>query len=208
MLAIAPVHPSKKAVVVADWDSEEEGKRSARGIEFRRRLKEDSQEKKRADQQARHAADLDLAERVYEALILATNQGPLDTLARDPNTLFFEYFEGFYRDLVASTLGHNVPNRNNRGGTSVMLNRISRSNITSQQIQQHNRLVSRLVTIGSIPDFRDRFLVRREGHVSSEEDDVGAAQAPAQAPARAGRRRRREEEDQQAAARRVLRRGG
>lgn len=205
MLAIAPVHPSKK-VVVADWDSEEEGKRSARGIEFRRRLKEDSQEKKVAAQQARHAADLDLAERVYEALILATNQGPLDTLLRDPNALFFEYFEDFYRDLVASTLGHNVPNRNNRGGTSVMLKRISRSHITSQQIQQHTRVVRRLVTIGSNPDFRDGFLVRREGHVSSEDEAVGAAQAQAKAPARAGRRRRRGEEDQQAV-RRVLRRG-
>jgi len=206
MLAIAAVHPSKK-VVVADWDSEEEGKRSARGIEFRRRLKEDSQEKKMAAQEARHAADLDLAERVYEALILATNQGPLDTLARDPKALFFdEYFEDFYRDLVASKLGHNVPNRNNRGGTPVMLNRISRSHITSQQIQQHTRLVRRLVTIGSNPDFRDGFLVRREGHVSSEDEAVGAAQAQAQAPARAGRRRRRREEDQQAA-RRVLRRG-
>jgi len=31
MVAIAPVHPSPKKVVVADWDSEEEGRRSARG---------------------------------------------------------------------------------------------------------------------------------------------------------------------------------
>ena len=87
MLTAAPVHPSKK-VAFADWDSDVEGERSRRGIEFRRQLKEDRQRKKMAAQQAIAAADQNLALRVYTALILQTNRSGLDTLAQNERNFF------------------------------------------------------------------------------------------------------------------------
>ena len=84
MLAAAPVQPPKK-VSFLYWDSDEEGKRSARGAELRRKQKEEKQQKKMAAQ----AADMELAGRVYAMLIEDSNRGPLDTLARNQDNRFF-----------------------------------------------------------------------------------------------------------------------
>ena len=180
MFASAPsVHPSKK-VVFAGWDSEEEGKRSARGIEFRRRLKEEKQQKKMAARQAR-ADDLDLARRTYQALIEDSNRGPLDTLAQDQDNQFFFLLSLFYTNLRASPLGNAIHRRGERERTSVILGRIRQSGITFQQIQQHRHLVQNLLSIGGLIAIRDGFLTRREGHVSSEDDHDEEDQDPAQA---------------------------
>ena len=77
MLAIAPHHPSgggkggqkRRQVTFVDWNSKEEQERSARGVAFRLRLKEDSRQKKRAEAAARQADRIQHASRVYAALI-------------------------------------------------------------------------------------------------------------------------------------------
>ena len=89
MSAIAPAHPSKK-VAIAGWDSEEEGERSRRGIEFRQKLKKDSQRKKMAHQLVKRNI---LAEKVYNVLILPDNHGRLNELARNEDNFIFEGLE-------------------------------------------------------------------------------------------------------------------
>ena len=93
-----------------------------------------------------------------------------------------------------------------------MLARIARSGITFQQIQGHRNLLQCLLILGANLSFRDGFLRRREGHVSSESsegsegsDDNAAGpvpapvqppvQPPAQAQARPRGRRPRAEDD-------------
>jgi hypothetical protein len=207
---------SRKAVVFVGWDSEEEGKRSVRGIEFRRRLKEDSKNKKMAAREAQRSANLDLASSAFEALLEPTNRRGVLVLVAN-HTDFAFLLHQFYTSVVNSRLG-SIPNT--FAAPRTMLRNLEDASITFQQVQQHpdysSIFVAALAAIGINPEFSDQFLGRREGQVSSEdeaaagpeaadEDEavdaadeaVDAAQAPAQAPARAGRGRGREEEDQE-----------
>lgn len=171
MLAFAPSHPSKK-VVFADWDSEEEGQRSARGIEFRQRLKEDRKNKKMAEREARRLRNLEIATRAYAALILPANHNRLEGLDRTSSN-FFRLFEPFFRTLADSAeLGRHVLEGNDGGTTIQLVYRLSCSGITFEQILEHHPdLEETLFLIGCIPDFKFDCMERRAGHVSSSSDE-------------------------------------
>ena len=170
MSTAPPVHiPTSRKVAFAGWDSEEEGKRSARGIEFRRKLKE-ARKKEKMAAAARKAANLDLANRTFQALILPANLGFLVNLARQSQGYYVSFllmFSLFYEHLNRARL---LRNDNDRPSTITMLRRIARGGISFEDIRPNHILRETLQVIGGLNGFQE-VLARREGHVSSSSDE-------------------------------------
>ena len=162
------MHPAKK-VVFSGLDSEEEGKRSVRGVEFRRWLKETGQQEKMAARDQRAQNNIDQAGRTFQCLMLGANRIGLGNLARNEDNGFFDSFSIFYRNLLALNLGRGIQPGSNAVSMLRSIER-KRPTITFQQIQQERRLLANLVSIGANVDFSEEYLIRREGHVSSADE--------------------------------------
>jgi hypothetical protein len=174
--------PKSKRVVFAEWDSDLERERSERGIEFRRRVKEDSQQKKMARQQ-RDADYLLKAEQAYQALIQSENRGPLADLctAQNRSNGFWDTFNLFFSHLVKlRPLGRAIRRGNARGASpSEMLCGLAKSQITFQQIRGHTALVVRLTSIAQLAVFQDAILTHPTvSSGSKDEAPQGGGVAP------------------------------
>jgi hypothetical protein len=152
-----------------NWDSDEERERSRKGVAYRQKQKQ--------QKMARRQQDIRNAEEVWNALIDPSKEGTISDFVRNNLVarVFFENFQGLFAAFRRSPLWGRL--RNPRGppySIRDMLHYLHISGISFGELQQADteefQFLIRLMTIGIIPDFGDRFVSRPAVSATSSED--------------------------------------